>query len=70
MSSFGHILGSKHDLKVPKITNLVCFVPKPYLKTPKAQFFVINMIAGVEGKKRVENFRRGAAMLTKIVKNT
>ena len=70
MSSFGHILVPKHDLKVPKITNLLCFVPKPYLKTPKVQFFVINMIAGVEGEKRVENFRRGAAMLIKIVKNT
>ena len=40
---------------------------------PKAQFFFIKMIAGfkkIKEETRVENLRCGAAIVTKIVKNT
>ena len=39
---------------------------------PKAQFFVVDQndcwVEMIKGEKRVENFRYGAAMVTKIVK--
>jgi hypothetical protein len=45
--------------------------PKPYLKTPKAQFvFDQNdrWVEIIEGETRFENLRCGAAVVTKIVK--
>ena len=73
MSSYGHILVPKHDISVPKIANLGCIGPKTYLKTPNARKFLDQKDCWVEiikRKKRVENFRCGSAMVTKIVKNT
>ena len=73
MSSYGHILVPKREILVPKIANLGCFGPKPYLKTPNARKFLDQNDRWVEiikGEKRVENLRCGAAMVTKIVKNT
>ena len=73
MSSYGHILVPKHEISVPKIANLGCFRSKSYLKAPKAQFFFDQndcWVEIIEGETRVENLRCGAAMVTKIVKNT
>ena len=73
MSSYGHILVPKRETLGPKIANLGCFGPKPYLKTPNARKFLDKNDCWVEiikGEKRVENLRCGAAMVTKIVKNT
>ena len=56
-----------------KITNLGCFHPKPYLKTPKEKFlFDQNDCWGeiIEGETRVDNLRCGAAVVTKIEKKT
>ena len=39
MSSYGHILVPKHESLGPKIANIDCFGPKPYLKTPDARQF-------------------------------
>ena len=117
MSSYGHILVPKPEILVPKIANLGCFGPKPYLKMPNARNFLdqndcwVEIIKGekgvknlsaqnrqfccsgpkpylktpnaqhfldqngrwveiIKGKKPVENLRCGAAVVTKIVKNT
>ena len=71
MSLFGHILVPKSEILVPNIINLGCFGPKPYFKMPKGQFFFDqNDCWGemIEEEKRVENFRCGATMVTKIVR--
>ena len=73
MSSYGHILVPKHESLGPKIANLGCFGPKPYLKTPNARKFLDQNDCWVEiikGEKGVENLSWGLAMVTKIVKNT
>ena len=73
MSSYGHILVPKHEISVPKIANLDCIGPKPYLKTPNARKFLDQNDCWVEifkGENWVENLRCGAAIVTKIVKNT
>ena len=60
MSLFGHFLMPKCEIQVSKITNLGCFGLKPYLKMPKAQFYVDQNYCWVEmikGEKRVENLR-------------
>ena len=73
MSSYGHILVPKHESLGPKIANLGCFGPKPYLKMPNAHKFWdqndcwVKIIKGEEG---IENLSWGPAMLTKIMKNT
>ena len=62
MSSFGHILVPKREIKVAKVTNLGCFGPKQYLKTPKAEFFFDQNYCWVEmikEDKLVENLRWG-----------
>ena len=68
MNSYGHILVPKRESYVPKVTNLACFGPKPYLKTSKAQFFFIYqndcLVEIIEAKKRVKNFKWGAVMVT------
>ena len=43
MSSYGNILVPKREIWVPKIANLGCFGPKPYLKTPNARKFLDQM---------------------------
>ena len=73
MSSYGHILVHKHDSLGPIIANLGCFGPKPYLKTPNARKFLDQndlLVEITKGEQRIENLRCGAAMVTKIVKNT
>ena len=73
MSSYGHILVPKHEISMPKIANLGCIGPKPCLKTPNARKFLDqndHWVKIIKGDKRVENFRCGAAMVTKIVINT
>jgi hypothetical protein len=73
MSSYGHILVPKRESLGLKIINLGCFGPKPYLKTPNARKFLDQndrLVKITKGEKRVENLRCGAAMVTKIVKNT
>ena len=73
MSSYGHILVPKHESLGPRIANLGCFGPKPYLKTPNARTFLNQnhcWVKIIKGEKQVENLRCGAAMVTKIVKNT
>ena len=61
MSSYGHILVPKHEIKVLKITNLGCYVPKPYLITAKAHIFFLNQndcwLETIKGEKRVQNLR-------------
>ena len=73
ISSFEYILGPKQEIKVAKLTNFGCFHPKPYLKTPKAQFFLDKndcLVEIIKGGTQVKNLRYGAAVVTKIVKNT
>ena len=56
---------------MPKIINLGCCGPKPYLKTiNKRDFFNQNYcwVDIIKEEKRVENFRCGAAMVIKILK--
>ena len=72
MRSYGHILVHKREIKVLKITNLVCSVPKPYLIMAKAHIFSLNQndcwFKIIKGEKRVQNLGWGAAMMTKIVR--
>ena len=69
MISYGHILVPKFEVQVAKIGNLGCFGHKPYLKTPN--FYQIGcLVETIKGKKRVGDLRCGAAMVTKIGKNT
>ena len=73
MSSNGRILVPKHESLGPKIANIGCFGLKPYLKSPNARKFLNQndcWVRIIKGEKRVENLRSGAAMVTKIVKNT
>ena len=73
MSSYGHILVPKHESLGPKITNLGCFGPKPYLKTPNARKFLDRnhrWVEKIKGEEREKNLSWGLAMVTKIVKNT
>ena len=61
----------KHEIGLPKIAILCCFSPKPYLKTPNARKFLDQngcWVEIIQGKERFENFRCGAALVTKIVK--
>ena len=72
MSSYGYILVPKREILGPKIANIDCFGPEPYLKTPNAHKFLDQndrTVKIIKGEKRVESLRCGAAMVTKIVKN-
>ena len=71
MSSYGHFLVPKHEILGPKIVNIGCFGPKPYLKTSNPRSFLDQNYRWVEiikGDKGVENFTWGSAMVTKIVR--